>query len=58
MFVRVRPGSVSRAAAAKALVEMPELTAMEVAEKSMLIAAEMCVYTNANFTKDSLTIDE
>ena len=49
---------VAATAAAKALVDVPELSAMEVAEKAMLIAAEMCVYTNDNFTKDSLTIDE
>ena len=43
-----------KTAAAKALVDIPELEAMEVAERAMNIAADMCVYTNHNFVKDEL----
>jgi hypothetical protein len=38
-------------AAARALLDT-DLNAMEICEKSMKIAAEMCVYTNNNFVKD------
>jgi ATP-dependent HslUV protease subunit HslV len=37
-------------AAARALIEDDRLTAREVAEKAMRIAADICVYTNANLT--------
>jgi ATP-dependent HslUV protease, peptidase subunit HslV len=36
-------------AAARALVDIPELSAEDVARKAMNIAADMCVYTNHNF---------
>lgn len=49
-FVCLLPG----AAAARALIDVEELSAMEIAEKAMAIAADMCVYTNDNFVKDSL----
>ncbi len=37
-------------AAARALIDDERLTARQVAEKAMAIAAEICVYTNANLT--------
>jgi ATP-dependent HslUV protease subunit HslV len=37
-------------AAARALIEDDRLTAREVAEKAMRIAADICVFTNANLT--------
>jgi len=40
-------------AAARALLENTELTAREIAQKSMLIAGQICIYTN-----DTLTIEE
>ena len=40
-------------AAARALLDGP-LDAMQIAEKSMRIAAEMCIYTNTNFVKDEI----
>jgi len=33
-------------AASRALIEIPELTAIEVAKKAMTIAADTCIYTN------------
>ena len=39
-------------AAARALVDIPDLSAEEVARKSMEIAANMCVYTNTNFRSE------
>jgi ATP-dependent HslUV protease subunit HslV len=40
-------------AAARALIENTELSAREIAEKSMKIAGQICIYTN-----DSITIEE
>jgi len=43
-------------AAARALIDQPNLSAEEVARKSMQIAADICVYTNHNFVVE--VIDE
>jgi ATP-dependent HslUV protease subunit HslV len=43
------------------LVGIPELSAEEVARRSMEIAANMCVYTNTNFRSeiiDSKVVEE
>lgn len=40
--------------AARALAEIKELSAKEVVERSMKIAAELCVYTNDNLTIEVL----
>ena len=37
-------------AAARALLDVEDLSAMEIAQKSMRIAADICIYTNGNFT--------
>lgn len=41
-------------AAARALVENTEMSPREIAEKSMGIAADICVYTNRNFVFEEL----
>ena len=41
-------------AASRALIDIPELTAIEVAKKAMTIAADTCIYTNHNFTTETL----
>jgi len=41
-------------AAAKALLENTDLSASEVVEKALHIAADICVYTNANIVLESL----
>ncbi len=41
-------------AAAKALFENTDLTAREIAEKSLHIAAEICIYTNDNITIEEM----
>ena len=41
-------------AAARALMEMPGLTAEEVARKAMKIAGDICVYTNHSLTVETL----
>jgi ATP-dependent HslUV protease subunit HslV len=42
------------ASAAKALVKNTEMTARQVVEEAMRIAAEICIYTNDRITVDSL----
>lgn len=44
--------------AAKALLENSDLDAREIVEKSLNIAAEICVYTNHNLTVEELTITD
>ena len=41
-------------AAAKALVENTDLSAREIAEKALRVAADICIYTNSNITVDEL----
>ena len=43
-------------AAARALVNNTELSAHEIVEKSMNIAANICIYTNHNLTIETLSI--
>lgn len=45
-------------AAARAQMDNPELSAEDVARKAMKIASEMCIYTNDNFTMESLAMEE
>jgi ATP-dependent HslUV protease subunit HslV len=42
------------AAAARALMDIPDLSAEEVAKKAMTIASSMCVYTNDNFLVETI----
>ena len=44
-------------AAARALTENSEMSAREIGEKSMEIAADICIYTNSNFTIEELDSD-
>ena len=41
-------------AAARALVDNSQLSAREIVEKSLQIAADICVFTNANLTVEQL----
>ena len=45
-------------AAARALLENTQLTAREIAEKSMRIAGEICIYTNDHITFEELQTTE
>jgi ATP-dependent HslUV protease, peptidase subunit HslV len=42
-------------AAARALIDQPGLDAEQIARRAMAIAAEICVYTNANLTIEKLS---
>ena len=50
----VGSGSNFAMAAARALMDIPELSAEDVAKKAMKIASEMCIYTNDSFMVESL----
>ena len=41
-------------AAARALIDIPELSAVDVASKAMNVAADMCIYTNKEFLTKTL----
>lgn len=47
-------GGAYALAAARALVRHTSLTAREIAEEALRIASEICIYTNANITVESL----
>ncbi len=43
--------------AAKALIDNTKLSARDIVEKSLKIAADICIYTNSNFVIDELDSD-
>lgn len=47
-------GGMFAKAAAQALVENTKLSAREIVEKAMVIAARICIYTNENITYEEL----
>jgi ATP-dependent HslUV protease subunit HslV len=47
-------GGIYAQSAAKALYEIESLTTEDVALKAMKIAADLCIYTNSNFTMEVL----
>ena len=53
-IVAVGSGGSYAMAAARALVHHSSLGAREIAEESMRIAADICIYTNANLTIEEL----
>jgi ATP-dependent HslUV protease subunit HslV len=57
-LIGVGSGGNFALAAARALMENTELSAREIVEKSLKIAGDICVFTNGNFTIESLTAEE
>ena len=53
-IVAVGSGGSFAMAAARALVKHSDLDARQIAEESMRIAAEICIYTNPNLTVEEL----
>jgi ATP-dependent HslUV protease, peptidase subunit HslV len=47
-------GGTYAASAAKALIRNTQMSAKEIVEEAMRIAAEICIYTNDKFISDSL----
>jgi ATP-dependent HslUV protease subunit HslV len=52
--IAIGSGGPFAQAAARALLENTQLTARDIAEKALNIAADICVYTNHNLTVESL----
>ena len=52
--VAIGSGGNYALAAARALMDIPDLSAEEVARRAMKIAADICVYTNGNLIIESL----
>lgn len=55
-LMAIGSGGFYAKSAAQALLENTDLGAKEVVEKSLTIAADICVYTNRNFTIETLKI--
>ncbi len=53
-IVAIASGGAYAQAAARALIENSELEASEVVRKSLEIAGDLCIYTNRNFTIETL----
>ncbi|HMQ03972.1 MAG TPA: ATP-dependent protease subunit HslV [Pyrinomonadaceae bacterium] len=53
-ILSVGSGSMYASAAARALLRHTELSAREIAEESLRIASEICIYTNSEFVVDEL----
>jgi len=54
-IIAIGSGGPFAQAAARALLENTELPAREIAERSLNIAADICIYTNRNLTIEELT---
>ncbi len=54
-LMAIGSGSMYAASAARALLENTELSALEIVEKSLHIAADTCIYTNHHLTIEQLT---
>jgi len=53
-LIGIGSGGVYALSAARALVDVKGISAREVTEKAMKVAAEICVYTNENFVIEEL----
>jgi len=51
-------GGPYASAAARALFENTSLSAREIAQKAMIIAGDICIYTNSNVSLEELTADQ
>jgi len=57
-IVAIGSGGNYARSAAKALMENTNLSAREIVERSLKIAANICVYTNSNFVVEELNAEE
>jgi ATP-dependent HslUV protease, peptidase subunit HslV len=57
-FVAIGSGGAFAQSAARALLENTELSAREIVEKSLHIAADICIYTNHNLRIEELVTQE
>jgi len=57
-LMAIGSGGAFAQAAARALLENTELSAREIVERALGIAADICVYTNRNLTVEELACDQ
>jgi ATP-dependent HslUV protease subunit HslV len=57
-IIAIGSGGSYALAAARALAQATDLDAMEIAQRAMRVAAELCVYTNNNFVADEIVYEE
>ncbi|MGC9383264.1 MAG: ATP-dependent protease subunit HslV [Kosmotogaceae bacterium] len=55
-IIAIGSGGSYALAAAKAMMRHSKLSAREIAEESMRIASEICIYTNSHFTIETLEV--
>ena len=53
-IVAIGSGGAYAQSAARALLDNTDLEPVEIVKKALTIAAELCIYTNANFTLETL----
>lgn len=53
-LIGIGSGGAFALSAARALIDIPDLNAEDIARKSLKIAADICVYTNSNITLEKL----
>ena len=56
-FIAIGSGGSFAQSAAQALLNNTDLSARKIVEKSLLIAAEICIYTNTHHTIEELTTE-
>ena len=56
-LIAIGSGGAFAQSAARALLENTELSAQDIVEKGLQIAADICIYTNENRTIETLTYD-
>lgn len=57
-FIAIGSGGNYAHAAAQALMQNTDMPARDVVEKSLTVAADLCIYTNHNFTIETLGSDD
>lgn len=57
-IIAIGSGGPYALAAARALIDIPGMDARDIAAKAMRIAADTCVYTNTNFTTETIGYED
>ncbi|CAI5520683.1 unnamed protein product [Closterium sp. Naga37s-1] len=57
-IIGIGSGGPYALAAARALADIPDLTAEAIVKKAMRIAADCCIYTNENVTMEQITMEQ
>ena len=56
--VGIGSGGPYALAAARALSDLPEMDAVQIAQKAMDVASDLCVYTNKEFITETLDTED